>query len=298
MGNELRLQEAIELFKLHLRSRNLSLNTRRCFLSDLGLFQDFLNLLSDEPASMWALSRIKREHVRAFIEHEERRKGANSPKSVERRLTSLKVFFRWLHKRNYLPLDIAADVPYKPAAESLPTYLTEAQVQAVLEAARVLAAGPRADTRPLAIIHLILDTGIKKSECLRLTLEDVSLSERMIHVRYPQRHLKFKERDLPISEASAIALEQHLARFRPQRRLFECTGRNLEYLFNRKVAPLAGLSSLTFEMLRWTCAMREYRRGNADDLRMQTTFGLSEIGWAEMEAKLKRLLAREAAQIT
>ncbi len=297
MRNELRVQEAIEAFALHLRSRNLSQNTRRCFLSDLSLFLEFLRASAHDEAEMWLVSRLTREHVRAFIAHEERRRGANSPKSVERRLTSLKAFFRWLHKRGYIPLDIAADVPYKPAVDPLPDYLTEPQVQDVLAAARALVESPRADTRPLAIIHLILETGIKKSECLRLTLDDVSLADRFVYVHYAQRHLKFKERELPISAVCAAALEQHIARFRPRHRLFECTGRNLEYIFNRKIAPPAGLRSLTFEMLRWTCAIRDYQKGEMDEVEMQTKFGLSEIGWSEMEAKLQRLLARDASHM-
>ena len=84
-------------------------------------------------------------------------------------------------------------------------------------------------------------------------------------------------------------IESHIQRYDTKDRLFECTGRNLEYLFNRKVAPPAGLDALTFEMLRWTCAVRDYREAVLSSEQMQVKYGLSTIGWLEMEAKLARL---------
>jgi integrase/recombinase XerD len=55
------------------------------------------------------------------------------------------------------------------------------------------------------------------------------------------------------------------------------------------VAKQAGLpEGLSFEMLRWTCALRDYQaRMDADRLRRK--LGLSEMSWRETEPKIIRL---------
>jgi len=282
-----RLDEALLAYARHLERRPISDNTRKAFWGDVNLFAHFLTS-GGRPAPL--LQAITGEHVRAFIAHQEGRKNANNPKSIERRLTSLKVFFRWLRQSGHIAVDPAAGVPYKPLVDPLPEYLSEAQAAAVLAAARQVGEGIRRDTRPLAVISLVLETGIKKSECLRLTLDDLDRGARRVWIRYDRQHLKFKERQLPVSEACLRALDAHLRRYQPRSRLFDCTGRNLEYIFNRKVAPLAGLQALTFEMLRWTCALRDYRAGAMDDEQLQYKYGLSPLAWDEMKAKLARIV--------
>lgn len=288
-----RLDEALLAYAQHLERRPISDNTRKAFWGDVNIFVQFV--MSDradgQPAPL--LSTITGERIRAFIAHEERRKNANSPKSIERRLTSVKVFFRWLHKSGYIAVDPAEGIPYKPLVDPLPEYLTDAQAAAVIHAARAVAAGERLDTRPLAIVHLVLETGIKKGECLRLTTDDFQRNPNRIWIRYDKKHLKFKERHLPISEECAQVLATHTQRYHIRGRLFDCTGRNLEYIFNRKVAPLAGLNALTFEMLRWTCALRDYRTGDMDEEQLQFKYGLSPLAWKEMEAKIVRIIAGE-----
>ncbi|GIV85814.1 MAG: hypothetical protein KatS3mg052_2821 [Candidatus Roseilinea sp.] len=291
MATVTRLDEALLAYAQHLERRPISDNTRKAFWGDVNRFARFLMA---ESQLVPPLSSITSDRIRAFIAHEERRKNANSPKSVERRLTSVKVFFRWLRDCGYIAVDPADSVPYKPLVDPLPAHLTEAQAAAVLQAARRVAAGARPDARALAIISLVLETGIKKSECLRLTHDDLDRDARQIWVRYDKKHLKFKERQLPISAECLQALDEHLRRRQPRGRLFDCTGRNLEYIFNRKIAPQAGLDSLTFEMLRWTCALRDYRAGTMDEAQLQYKYGLSPLAWKEMEAKLARIVRGEA----
>jgi integrase/recombinase XerD len=57
------------------------------------------------------------------------------------------------------------------------------------------------------------------------------------------------------------------------------------------VAEEAGISHLTFEMLRWTCAVRDYVEG-MDRNALRQKLGLSTISWYEVEPKLA-LLAQQ-----
>ena len=286
-----RLDEALQEYARHLDKRPIADNTRKAFWGDVRLFERFLRPDEEQPAPL--LAQIKSEHVRSFLEHEEHQRRAASPKSLERRLTSLKVFFKFLRERGYVVLDPADGVPYKPLIDPLPELLTDAEVDRALRAAREYSLEEKLDTRPLTVIALVVETGIKKSECMALTTQDIVREPRGVMIRYAKKHLKFKERTLPISAECLALLDANIERYDLNDKLFPCTGRNLEYLLTGKIAPRAGLQTLTFEMLRWTCAMRDFRAGQMHDDQLQHKYGLSPIGWTEMAAKLKR---REESQ--
>jgi site-specific recombinase XerD len=310
-NSNLDLNEAIAEFERHLARRPLSDNTRKAFLGDVRIFARYMQPEAPESAAVApapapvaaavaatrrggpvALSTITGEDIKSFLAWQERSRVASSPKSIERRLTSLKVFFAWLRDATHLVVDPADGVAYKPFLDPLPEHLTEAQAEAVIKAAKHVATGERLEMRPLTAIMLVLETGIKKGECLALLLDDIERDDEdgpAIYIRYDKPRLQFKERRLAISQECLAVIDAHVQRYETRDTLFDCTGRNLEYIFNRKVAPLAGLESLTFEMLRWTRALRDYAAGELNDEQMQVKYGLSPIGWTEMEAKLARL---------
>ena len=306
MANTLNLQDALDEFSKNLGKRQISDNTRKAFWGDVNIFARFLT--EDDDGVVVGTTRadgdkhkqletppppintITAENIRAFLAHEEKRPNANSPKSLERRLTSLKVFFSWLRDSGKLGFDPAEGIAYKPFVDPLPEYLSEAEQVRVMDAARHVATTERLDTRPLLAISVVLDTGIKKSECLKLTVSDVDLTNRNVLIKYDKKHLEFKNRRLPISEECTEIVRGHIERYNITGLLFDCTGRNLEYIFNRKVAPLAQLTALTFEMLRWSCALRDFKAGEMNTEQCEQKYGLSALGWAEMEAKLARIL--------
>jgi integrase/recombinase XerD len=287
------LDECIADFSVHLAQRPLAENTRKAFLGDVRIFARYLQpALNGAEQRSIPLAGISTEQIKSFLAAQEHGTIANSPKSIERRLTSLKVFFKWLQEAGYITVDPADGVAYKPFMDPLPEFLTDEQAKLVIDAAKRVATGERLEMRPLTSIMLVLDTGIKKGECLALTVADIERDDQghgAIWVRYAQKHLRFKDRKLPISDECLQVVDSHIQRYEVTDRLFDCTGRNLEYIFNRKVAPLARLPALTFEMLRWTCAVRDYQAGDLTTEQLQTKFGLSSIGWMEMEAKLARL---------
>jgi hypothetical protein len=83
-------------------------------------------------------------------------------------------------------------------------------------------------------------------------------------------------------------LAEYRAQYQIQDALFPCTARNLEYVL-ASVAQQAELAhGLSFEMLRWTCAVRDYQAGMpADKLRQK--LGISKITWREVGVKIARL---------
>lgn len=80
----------------------------------------------------------------------------------------------------------------------------------------------------------------------------------------------------------------YLAQYAPQDRLFPWSPRRLEYLLE-DLTRAAGLKKrITFDLCRWTCAVRDLRAG-MDDTHLRQKLGLSKIQWREVGMKLRKL---------
>jgi integrase len=140
-------------------------------------------------------------------------------------------------------------------------------------------------------VTLLLHTGIKKQECMSIKLAHIDTSEpegAIVHIRYDKPRMQYKERRLRLPADWTRTLARYRQLYEPQEFLFPCTARNLEYVL-ADVAKLAGLpDGLSFEMLRWTCAIRDYKAG-MDAEHQRRKLGLSQMSWKETEPKIMRL---------
>jgi integrase/recombinase XerD len=100
--------------------------------------------------------------------------------------------------------------------------------------------------------------------------------------------MQYKERRLGLPSGWPGVLTEYRRVYEPQEYLFPCTARNLEYVLT-DIGKQAGLGAgLSFEMLRWTCAVRDYQARMAPD-RLRRKLGLSQMSWKETEPKIIRL---------
>ena len=281
------LNSALDAFHEHMLQENLSANTVKAFDSDLRLLARFTG--SGTPLSALTSGRLER-----FLDYLRYERGVPcKPKSLSRRLTTLKVFFSWLAKQGVLPSDPAAPLVHHRAKTPLPRVLSEVEVEELLAATDRWRRDPdHPDARPHLLVTLLLATAIKKGECMRIMRSDIDVCDRnaaSVFIRYASARQRHKERRLRLSPQFAHTLPDYLEQYQPARQLFACTARNLEYVLDA-CAKRAGLAPrvLSFEGLRWTCAVRDLRAGmEADALRRK--LGLSRITWAETLEKLVRL---------
>lgn len=279
------LQAAASAFDEHLGRLAKTANTRRAFASDLRLLAEFLG--PGRPVGKVSVDDLNR-FLTWLLEY---RGQPCSPKTYDRRLTTLKVFFAWLHEADALPRDPALDLVHKRAQAPLQRVLTDRETAALLAAADALAAGQARDPRPAFMLRLLLDTGLKKGELTRLRTADLNLDADppSLLVRYDQPRFARKERRVPVGPRVAGLFPAYLLRYRPAERLFPWTDRNLEYVL-ADLAKATGLGDeVRFETLRWTAALRAWRSGLAPN-ELRELLGLSPITWVETEKKL-RLLA-------
>jgi site-specific recombinase XerD len=283
------LTSTMERFERHMIQQDYAQNTVKSFLGDLRILKRYLQ--GDPPLE--EISTKKLQDFMHWLQHE--RGKPCSPKSYARRLTTLKVFFAWLVDLGVLPSDPAAPLAHKPVQTPLPRILYDDQVEQVLAVTRQMMVGEpphdKPDPRPHLLVTLLLHTGIKKQECMALRLSHIDTSDPggpVIHVRYDKAGKEYKERRLRLPPAWARTLRAYLREYAPQEHLFPCTARNLEYVL-ANVATLAGLpNGLSFEMLRWTCAVGDYRARMAPD-RLRRKLGLSQMSWQETEPRIVRL---------
>lgn len=121
------------------------------------------------PAGASDLGKISAGGVTGYIERHAR---DGSPASGKAMCWSLRAFLRYLHHRGLNPLALAGCVPsikrWKLA--SLPTYLSAAQVQKVLDGCdRTTALG----RRDYAILMMLARLGLRANEVATLTLDDI-----------------------------------------------------------------------------------------------------------------------------
>jgi integrase/recombinase XerD len=285
------LDEAMERFRDHLVQQDYAENTVKSFLGDLGIFKRYLK---GNPA----IGQIGTKDLRDFMHWLQHERGKPcSPKSYARRLTTLKVFFAWLAELGVLAKDPAAPLIHKPVQAPLPRILYDDQVERMLIATRQMLSGYELekdpDPRPHLLVTLILETGIKKQECMGIKLSHIDTSNQagpVLHIRYDSPRMQYKERRLRLPASWSRTLSLYRQAYEPRDQLFPCTARNLEYVL-ANVAKLADLpDGLSFEMLRWTCAVRDFRSGMDPD-RLRRKLGLSRISWQDTEPKLVRLIA-------
>jgi integrase/recombinase XerD len=168
--------------------------------------------------------------------------------------------------------------------------LSADEVMAMQGVALTIRAGRKPDARPALLLELLLATGIKKSETMRLRPEDLDQSgpEPVLHVRKGSAKDVYKERRLPLDVAIIPILDQYLWQYEPQTALFTCTARNLEYILEHLGEEAGVLNKISFEMMRWTCAVRDYQSGQ-DPNAIREKMGLSRISWTETFRKIRQL---------
>lgn len=281
------LSAAVAAWKQALHEDGKSPNTVKAFSSDLRLLSRFLGGGTD-------VSAVGTHDLKNFLDWMlNQREAPCSPKTYARRVTSIKSFFRWLHEGGIVAQDPAEPVPQQTVLSPLPVVLTPVEVSAVLKAAASYRRGDEPDARPYTLVALLLETAIKKGECLRIHLNHIDLNSTdgpLLFVRYGDVSKRYKERKIPLSDEWVSAYHEYFEQYEPQDALFPWSPRRLEYLLE-EIGEAAGLDEekhLSFDMCRWSSALGDFMAGIDKD-KIRQKLGVSKIQFREVGKKLARL---------
>lgn len=285
------LTPAIKAWKYFLDDQGRSPHTVKAFTADVQLLANYL------PPDR-GVGSIATQDINHFLHWLQHGRGVPcSPKSLARRITSIKAFFRWLHQGGVLVVDPAEKVLQQSVISPLPAVLTDEEIASVLEAANHYRQTKKPDSRPYILVELLLSTGIKKGECLAISPNHLDLESSNgphLFVRYASPRNRYKERKIPLSPDWVRVYPEYVAQYKPTDRVFNWSPRRLEYLLE-DMGKEAGLDKhLSFDMCRWTCALRDFQSGtDTDEIRQK--LGISKIQWREVSLKLRQLAGVEPA---
>ncbi|MDH5580077.1 MAG: tyrosine recombinase XerC, partial [Betaproteobacteria bacterium] len=156
----------------HLRTeRRLSPHTSVNYARDLGAFSAWC---AAENITSWG--QVDNFHVRSFAARSHR--DGLGPRSIQRRLSSLRSFFNFLIREGELKANPAQEIKAPKAARRLPKTLDTDRM------ARLLA--PPADDplarRDHAMMELLYSSGLRLAELAGLDLTDLDLGDRTVRV--------------------------------------------------------------------------------------------------------------------
>ncbi|MGH9368846.1 MAG: tyrosine recombinase XerC [Thermoanaerobaculia bacterium] len=278
------LARAIEQFQSHLADeRRLSPRTVLAYQTDLERFVDFWQReFGEEPAARARLSRVDALAVRSYLAALHRAGLVN--RSIARHLSTLRSFFRWACREEFLERNPAKGLPSPRVPRSLPRAMTLADTESLLSAQMEDAVRGR----ERALFELLYATGLRVSEAAGLDLEDVDLSSRLARVTGKGS----KERIVPFGEEAEDALRAWLpvrALLRSARRMGEAgeplfvnrrggrlTTRSMARLLKRRLAAAGLPQDISPHALRHTFATHLLQAG-ADLRAIQELLGHASL---------------------
>lgn len=185
----------------YLKIRRYSPKTIDAYTKDIDAFFDFLlqnGLLFDS---------LSKKDIRLYLSYELER--GESKRSTQRRMSSLRGFYHFLEKNDYIEANPFVNASSPKAPLRFPDVLSEAEMELLLSSNR-----ERTDflsIRDQAILELLFDSGMRASELVSFTYRQIDWRSRMIRVLGKGS----KERLVPFGNETLKTMERYWKETRP-----------------------------------------------------------------------------------
>jgi integrase/recombinase XerD len=178
-------------FKKYLSENKRSASTIVAYSKDIEQLADFLNGLSRNN-----INEVKKEDLELFLG--KMAKNGYTPKSISRKLNSIRTLYRFLKENGYVTDDPSLLIAHPRYQLAAPRILTPTEYRALRDAAR-------SDTRMFAIIELLLQTGIRIGELASIKISDIQKGS--LHIAPYEKH---EERMVSLNSKAQEALNKYL----------------------------------------------------------------------------------------
>ena len=264
----------------------LSKNTLEAYRSDLEIFAHWLdqqhqkNILQASATEITELMAIRR---------------GDKATSANRRLTVFKRFYRYMIRQNLIAEDPCALL--RPAKQGMrfPTSLSEAQIEALLNAPKT---EEDLGLRDRAMLELMYASGLRVSEIIQLKMIHLRLNEGIIHIIGGKGN---KERLVPFGAQAAKWIEDYVQHARPSlpenqvsdylfigRHTANCLTRQAFWYVIKRYAIVAGIQGhLSPHTLRHAFATHLLNHG-ADLRVVQLLLGHADISTTQIYTHIAR----------
>ncbi len=254
--------------------KNYSIHTCQNYRRDLKEFEEFLknNKIED-------VKNIDYFVLRKFVSLLNKKKL--SKRTISRKISTLKSFFRLLVREKVLKNNPASSLIYPRLDKPLPKFLTESQVEKILDLPNTK---KLLGLRDRAILEFLYSTGARVSEMVSLKKEDLDLIGGVVKVFGKGK----KERILPLGEPAIESLRDYLkARVDEQRALFlnknnkPLGDRGVRSIISNYIKKAAFLFKVSPHVFRHSFATHLLNRG-ADLRSLQELLGHSSIATTQI----------------
>lgn len=189
----------IEPFLKYLSSeKRYSVHTVQAYKKDLEQFSSYI--FSDFEIDDTVV--VKHVHLRGWVvslmEHD------LSPKSVNRKIATLKSYYKFLHAREYVDANPTAQLKPLKSEKDLPSFVKEEEIIQLLDGIEF--SDEFSGLRDRLILELLYSTGIRLAELMSMKETDVNFYEKTIKVLGKRN----KERIIPIGNSLAILIRSYL----------------------------------------------------------------------------------------
>lgn len=188
------LSDAHQQFIGHLKGKSRATATILAYGKDIQQLVDYLqNLDKTDPIE------VTTEDLRFFME--KLAKETYTAKSISRKTNSTKTFFKFLKSIEAINEDPTALLDHPKFENKPPRILSKLEYRALRD-------GARADIRMIAVIELLLQTGIRIGELAQIRVEDVNFNDpTTVHVPPFEGT---NERIVPLNKPAAEAIKKYL----------------------------------------------------------------------------------------
>lgn len=180
--------------------KRFSDHTVKAYRTDLRELEEFLDTRFDEPS----IESSNADQLRSWlVEHIE---AGNSPRTVNRKLSSLRSYFRWRKKFYGLKKDPTLRLSAPKLGSKLPKFVDIDVLEAAWDVAKMNAGDDDAAT--ICIIDTLYQTGMRSAELIGLKLGDVDFASKMIKVLGKRN----KQRLIPLGASLERSMKNYLER--------------------------------------------------------------------------------------
>ena len=175
--------------------KGLSNNTAKAYEADIS---SFFQWLDNEDLKY---KNLQEDHINQYISFLFQRKMRSS--SVNRKISSIKSFYIFLVKRNFVENSPLNDLVTPKQEKYLPESMSEAEVDKLLNSPDV---ANKIENRDKAMIEMLYATGMRISELVNLKITDVDMKRCVVKVFGKGS----KERLVPFGETALDSLKSYL----------------------------------------------------------------------------------------
>lgn len=178
--------------------KRFSSHTLTAYKGDLEQFKDFISKTYEVSVA----KEVTPQHIRSWMV--QLMQEGISTRSINRKLSSLKTFFKFLKKRGQLEFNPMAKIIAPKSGKRLPVFVNKDQINQLFDQVDF---GEGYDgARNKAIMELLYATGMRRSELIGLQVKDISFESSLLKVKGKGN----KERLIPMSGKIEKVLKAYL----------------------------------------------------------------------------------------